>query len=181
MGEEIASPRLRGLYRLWAGRAGAGLPARRDFSHRDFQPWMGWLGILRCEPEGLRVTLSGTAVVESDGRDFTGLTLEEAIAGPLRDPLLAPFYQARRRRLAVYDLWRPEIAGLPAMHRLVLPCADDGRTVDRLLFGLDVDWRLLRRRGLTTRDIAAAWPLERHSTVIAGQANPAAQSPPHSA
>lgn len=122
---------------LWQQRRGDRvLPARRDFVAEDFQPWFGHIRIVRLEgdPPRYRVTLTGTTVVQYDGRELTGTLLDEALP-PAAWRRLKPFYeQAVRDRRPVYDrvMAGPAVQAFKRVERLILPCGMDGK-VDTLV------------------------------------------------
>ena len=132
-------PRLQALLAFWEaeGRAAGGLPARRRFSFEAMRPWLGHLAVIAVERPALRfrATLVGTMIVEYDGRDNTGRYLDEAISAPNRPAALARYV-----RVAETGRWLADVAQIVApdttvapLHRLLLPCAQDGRTVDAVL------------------------------------------------
>lgn len=127
------------LYRLWLGkRRGERLPGRRDFDPVEMPQLLPYLTLFDVEHEPLRfrIRLVGTAIVGAMGRDTTGLYLDaldriEDVARRARELVLArrPFYHS----------------GLPLTwtHRdyrtysvLGLPLANDGETVDMLLYSM---------------------------------------------
>lgn len=131
--------KLASLLRFYeARRDGVRLPARRAFLPEEMREWMGHLGIAVVErdPVRFKVLLSGTRLVQYEGSDFTGRYLDEAVPPHARDAILAPFFEALQTRQPVYDTFTPPDQPSRTMHRLVLPCADDGRTVDRFIVGM---------------------------------------------
>lgn len=132
-------PKLQSLLAFWENehRAAGRLPPRRHFSFEAMRPWLGHLAVIAVERPALRfkATLVGTMLVEYDGRDDTGRYLDEAISAPNRTAALA-----RYTRVAETGHWLADIAQIVApdttvapLHRLLLPCAHDGRTVDTVL------------------------------------------------
>jgi hypothetical protein len=131
-------PELDALYRLWNETGGDRLPARAQFAPPDLRRWIGNLAIVRCvPPEGrLRVDLVGTHIVEIDGVDSTGKFLDEIAPPHAVDLLLAPYRTVLARREPHYHRFVPAARPMTAVHRLLLPLADDGVTIDRILSGV---------------------------------------------
>ena len=136
----ITNPEQSAFFDYWLARfKPVGLPARSDLDPLDFPsllPRIALIDVLR-EPAGLafRYRLAGTEIANRARRDPTGKRFDELYEGD---------YLAQAQ--AVYE----EIAqsGLPHLsdrtylvqngrealdyHRLILPLASDGRTVDML-------------------------------------------------
>jgi hypothetical protein len=130
------TPRAKALLELWQAKRRDGLlPARRDFAFEDFRPWLGWLTLLEVRDSGndFLFTLHGTAAVDRYRFDMTGKKMSElpahwskTIVPGYRDVVRigAPTVTKHRLRDAQFEYcWL----------RLLLPCADDGRNVDRII------------------------------------------------
>jgi hypothetical protein len=130
------TPRAQALLDLWhAKRRDGRLPARRDFMFEDFRPWLGWITLLEVHDGGedFLFTLHGTAAVDRYRLDMTGKRASElplnwrgTIVSGYRDVVRTAAPALSRHRLSDADF---EYSWL----RLLLPCADDGRNVDRLI------------------------------------------------
>lgn len=131
-------PQLDSLLAFWTRlRAGRDLPSRRDFRPEDLRPWMGHLGLLDVMPDGrLRVRLSGTAIVEYDGADFTGRYLEEVVPESARHLILRPYREVLAGKAPVHAKDEPGALGSATMERLLLPFSDDGTRVDLVMAGI---------------------------------------------
>jgi len=132
-------PRLAGLLAFWEAECAArgGLPERRRFFFEAMRPWLGHIAVIAVEWPALRfrATLVGTFVVEYDGQDGTGRYLDEIISARNREAALK-----RYRHVVETGRWFADVAQIVApdttvapLHRLLLPCAADGRTVDRII------------------------------------------------
>ena len=124
--------RLQALLRFWedAAREAGGLPQRRRFAFEAMVPWLGHVAVVAVERDPLRfkATLIGTQLVEWDGQDGTGRYLDEIISAAHRDAAIARYVL-----VATSGRWYADVARLLApgtttatLHRLLLPCADDG-------------------------------------------------------
>jgi PAS domain len=133
-------PLVRRLYDYWRSLAPPGrLPGRRDLVAEDIaslwsRAWM--LDVFR-DPLRYRYRLCGTEMVRSLGREVTGQWLDEAHPALIANP------QSRERFHFMVETgratWR---RGIPLWRRdpkhqmietLIVPLADDGRTVDKML------------------------------------------------
>jgi hypothetical protein len=126
------------LYALWKQTGGDRLPARAHFTPPQLKRWMGNLAIVRLVPPHgrLRVDLVGTHIVEIDGVDSTGRFLDEIAPPHAVDLLLEPYRTVLDHGEPHYHRFTPPSRPLTAVHRLLLPLADDGVTIDRILSGV---------------------------------------------
>lgn len=135
----VAHPKLAGLLDLWLARFdGRNLPSRTAFSFEDFRPWMGNLGIIEVERPALRFRfrLYGVQLVEFDDQDFTGRYLDEVLPSERVQAILALYRRCVETGLPVHITGPSGRKDWLVMNRLLLPCATDGRTVDRIILGL---------------------------------------------
>ncbi len=150
--QRIEHPMLTRLLRLWhLRRAGRRLPRRGDFlPEADLWPWLGHLAIVEVErnPLRFRVRLAGTEITAYAGADFTGRHLDEMIPQDLRAEVLAPYHACLREQLPQYAALVPQPPELACrrLHRLLLPCASNGRDIDQLIVGVYAEgWDRLKR------------------------------------
>jgi len=133
-------PGLVGLESFWASlRRGDALPSRSDFTPHDLRPWLGHVGLVDVEAgPRFRVRLAGTALVSYDGEDVTGRYLDQVVPAPMLDEILAPYHRLLASRAPVHCVlkggalrgtWRE-------LERLLLPLAQDGRTISMILVGI---------------------------------------------
>jgi hypothetical protein len=127
------------LYAHWRALhpAPGTLPGRRHFDPVQLRGLLGsiWMLDVQREPFRLRYRLFGTNLVETFGADFTGRWYDEA------RPALRASGDERYRRMAdtgraTWRRGRPVLAVDPHWHtteNVMLPMAEDGRTVDMLL------------------------------------------------
>lgn len=135
-------PQLRTLCELWATkRNGDFLPSRADFTDDDLRPWFGNL-LLVDVVEGaqkFRFRLMGTSLVDAACRELTGKFFDEADISGYEADVLEDYAEVVRTRGPVcrtrrynpvpgtfMDHWR-------IYERLLLPLANDGRTIDKIL------------------------------------------------
>lgn len=91
---EIAHRDLAALYAFWGSKRGQrAYPARRDFLPEEFRDWMGHIGIVEAEydPQRFKVRLSGTFIVDYEGRDYTGKYLDDVVPPHDLDDVVAPY------------------------------------------------------------------------------------------
>jgi hypothetical protein len=130
------TPRAQALLDLWhAKRRDGRLPARSDFAFEDFRPWLGWLTLLEVRDGGtdFYFTLHGTAAVDRYRLDMTG-KLASALPPHWSKTILAGYRDVVRTAQPALSRHRLKDAQFEYFWlRLLLPCADDGRNVDRLI------------------------------------------------
>lgn len=135
----VSHPKLAGLLNLWLARYdGRTLPSRAAFSVEDFRPWMGNLGIIEVERPVLRfrVRLYGVHLTAFDDREFTGKYMDEILLPEWREAVLGHYRRCVETRLPVHVTGPSGRKDWLVLNRLLLPCASDGRTVDRIILGL---------------------------------------------
>ena len=131
--------RLQALLQFWedAAREAGGLPNRWRFTFEAMVPWLGHVAVWTVERDPLRfkAALIGTQLTDWDGGDGTRQYLDEIISATHRDAALARF-----TLVAHAGRWYADAGSFLAprrttatLHRLLLPCADDGVTVDRIV------------------------------------------------
>lgn len=146
MGNYVSQP-LRREFEAIQGRwqelcRGGRLPTRADFPPESLTPWMGHIQIVESVREGdtnrYRVRLAGTRIVYYEGRDNTGLFLDEVIPEEQREEILAPYGQCAETRKPVYGAFYScsEGAISSQLERLILPLAADGTNVDQFLVAI---------------------------------------------
>ena len=118
------------------------LPARTDFPPESLTPWMGHIQIVERVNNGHearhRVRLVGTRIVYYEGRDNTGLFLEDVIPPDQHEEILAPYRHCVEIRTPVYGTFYScaETAISSRLERLILPLAADGTTIDQFLVAI---------------------------------------------
>ena len=131
---DFVDPRLRRFYEIWQGkRDGTRLPKRADFDPLDLKEHLGRLFISERAPDGedFIYRLIGTEIVEAVGTDATGQRMGDVVGKPTDD--LVMFCAAERQPLRHhgYLVWRKK--SYMRFEAVMLPLADDGVTVDRLI------------------------------------------------
>lgn len=140
--DAIHSLRLRQLYTYWRSKATGGrLPSRAAISPAEIPPLLPYIFLIDVErdPQRFRFRLIGTQIVQWAGRDVTGLYIDDPIYGPGGSKLGEEYAEVAARGLPLYTeqpAQRPERDWV-FYERLVLPLAQDGRTVDILLCAAD--------------------------------------------
>ena len=143
-----AHPKVARLFAHWKSRhRPEGMPGRAQLDPLelgDLLPGL-WLVEVQRQPFRLRYRLVGARVVEAMGRDVTGLWFDEAHTTAASQPN----YMERSKtvvetgvpswRRGPPRLWRHDVYS--QIENLILPLADDGRTID-LLIVLTVFYRL---------------------------------------
>ena len=124
----------RELLALWVSLCVDGrLPRRSDFDFARLRRHLGWLCVVEVVDEGadFRYRLIGTNIVDRVGRDMSGRLVSQVLPASALDI----FRDAMHERAAVRThgpvSWRGK--GFLRHETLILPLADDGRTVDRFL------------------------------------------------
>lgn len=118
------------------------LPARSDFPPESLTPWMGHIQIVERVSEGgrvrHRVRLSGTRIVYYEGRDNTGLFLDDLIPAEQHDEIVEPYRRCTETRAPVHSTFYScsEAAISSQLERLILPLAADGQTIDQFLVAI---------------------------------------------
>lgn len=130
----FVDPRPVQLLALWRSKCrGSLLPRRADFDPLHLRPHLGWLCVVEVLPGGedLVYRLIGSGIVEMVGRDATRMPVSQVLpVGALtifRHLIGAPKPARTHGQVA----WRGK--GFISHESLLLPLADDGKTVDRFL------------------------------------------------
>jgi len=150
------------LYDYWRSRkSGEKLSARADIDPADMPRAALPYVVLADVGEGgkqIRYRLVGTAVVSEWGSDFTGKFIEEITEGTYLEFVRGLFIDVMTHRCAVLSesTFRWDIGKTVWAHRLYMPLASDGETVDMVLIGQtfsrsdeprDVPWKLIEASG----------------------------------
>lgn len=136
-------PEFKALQSRWEELCPGGrLPARADFPPESLTPWMGHIQIVERIGEGdaarHRVRLVGTRIVYYEGRDNTGLFLDDVIPADQRDQIMEPYRRCAATRAPVYSAFYScsEAAISSQLERLILPLAANGQAVDQFLVAI---------------------------------------------
>lgn len=142
--QSMRSPVLLRLAEHWDSlRRGRRLPARADFDPLDVRYAMGYLSLIEVRRDPLRFffRLDGTKQVELFGIDCTRRFLDEAMPAD-HVAMASASYRAvvdsgdaayHRRKIAFHER-------IIDYEVLILPFAEDGHRVDRLLTGIVPDY-----------------------------------------
>lgn len=139
---DIASERLREVYRYWQSKAAGGrLPARAAINPLDVPKLLPFLFLVDVErdPQRFRFRLVGTQICAWAGRDLTGFYTDEQRYGDHGAETTQEYGEVARRRQAMYreqKARRPE-RDFMFYQKLVLPMSSDGDHVDMLLCATD--------------------------------------------
>jgi hypothetical protein len=137
----LSSPKLRRFYDYWSSKRVIGrFPSRGDIDPTempDLLPGITLIEVVRDPERGtrFRIRLFGTEHVRANRRDFTGLFVDEVFDGPEMEKLLPAYMSVAETGEPHFWKSRIPLAGREhySYHRLLLPLADDGRTVDMLI------------------------------------------------
>lgn len=139
--QTIQSQSLKDLLLLWeARRKDDALPSRHAFSFQDFRPWLGVLCIMKYNPDthDMVADLVGTVIAEWDKKDLTKKALKDDTLGEGAKMLKAPLHYAiNSGKPTIAIAYSEKIGG--TLSRLVLPCSDNNKTIDRLIVALEPD------------------------------------------
>lgn len=139
---KMTVPQLRTLSELWLSKCSGGMiPSRADFTDEDLRPWFGNLLLVDVVegPHRFRFRLMGTSLVDAASRELTGKFFDEADISGYEPDVLDDYDEVMKTRTPVckmrrynpvpgtfMDQWR-------IYERLLLPLANDGRKVDKIL------------------------------------------------
>ncbi len=129
--------RLREIHAYWASRIVDGrLPARRDIEPGDIPrllPGLFLVDLIAGPPRRFQYRLVGTQIARIEG-ELTGKYLDEIMRADTAAEVVRHYEDACRRQIYVCDrsLEWPDRDTVD-YSVLLLPLAEDGRTVDRLL------------------------------------------------
>jgi hypothetical protein len=138
----IKFPQLRSLSELWQTKCnGDFLPSRADFADDDLRPWFGNLLLVDVvnDEHRFRFRLMGTSLVDAASRELTGKFFDEADISGYEPDVLEDYAEVLSTRVPVCKTRRYNpVPGTFMDHwriyeRLLLPLANDGRTVDKIL------------------------------------------------
>jgi len=135
-------PSLAQFLALWNEKRGQRrMPARRDFSFDDLWPWLGRLNLIAVEGDDGRYVVFSETSTRLYGREMTGKRISDFAPQLLADAALAD----HRAFMAGGGIPMSTLVDITYDHRemrwtrLVLPLADDERTVKRYFVALHVD------------------------------------------
>ena len=144
MGElSISTPTLRRMHEDWESRRqGRLLPARRSFDIMDFKYIVGSLNLVDVErnPMRFRYRVHGTNCVNILGYDMTGKYVDDYPDPAYRRRVGENFRGVVETRAPRCDIGRRAIVDgrIIRFEALILPLADDGETVDKLMIALSL-------------------------------------------
>jgi hypothetical protein len=136
----LSHAELSALWRLWTQvRGGRAMPSRQDFTPERLRPWLGNLALIdvRQEPTRLQYRLVGTIIVANLKFDPTGKLVDDLVVDPVNNPLTRGLYHCLSTGAPVFEVVQPQYNRHFAYdyHRLALPLAADGETVNMILMG----------------------------------------------
>lgn len=134
---DLRDPLLKRLHAHWMERSCDGRPpAREDFDPLSMKDFLGSVFLVVAEPEieDFRYTLIGTKITQNVGIDNTGRCVSEVFGAPGLRLYRAVRDRARPIRVSGVVDWRRKEH--KAYEAVIMPLADDGRTVNRLIGGM---------------------------------------------
>lgn len=117
-------------------REGDRLPARRNLRPRDIVdilPHIVLNDVVPGAPDRYRYRLVGTRVAEYYGFDPTGRMLDEVAGGEFHDSVVRAFARCRETRQPQFEHLNRSWSAIHRYSRLILPLAEDGKTVDIIM------------------------------------------------
>lgn len=122
------------LLKEWQGHCvGDKLPARSDFGMQTLRQYLGWICLLRVNPDrhDLVYSLIGTRIVDQVGRDNTGKAVSETLPPAALEIYMRLLEQPQPTRTWGPVTWRNR----DYLHHesLLLPLASDGIQVDQFM------------------------------------------------
>ena len=132
-------PQLERLLHLWEGqRNGTALPSANNFAAFLLKPWLGNLATVAVMNGRFRVMSMGPVCVDIAGGSNVGRFIDDCVAARDRAAALEPYRACVEQATPLFSnaaYTRPGYSRL-TVHRLYLPCADDGRSIDTLMIGV---------------------------------------------
>jgi hypothetical protein len=137
----ISDPRLLGLYRYWAAKAGdRPIPRRDDLDPIEMKPWLANLILVEFKGvfETYRVKLEGTNIETFYRERRTGRGIEALTSEAERQLMKAQYWPVvERGKPAFYEAEFINSEGkLSHQVKLLLPLSEDGITVNMVLGGI---------------------------------------------
>jgi hypothetical protein len=129
---------LRSALDLWRTKcAGRVMPARGDFSHQDFMPFMGDITLIDVEydPLRFRFRLIGTNIVQTVMRDMTGSYLDDIYPPNSYENVVRSFQYILEHRRPVRGTGNVSHAEKEYLRVEVLdaPLSSDSETIDMII------------------------------------------------
>lgn len=134
---DIVHPKLGALFDIWRSKSRNGrIPARADFDVTELKPWLGNLALLDVVGSGedFVYRVHGLNLVKLAGLDLTGVRLSTLPAGG-PDGLRHYRQVWRERSPLVVDGTCDLSLDRPPAVALLLPLAQDGQSIDKVLTG----------------------------------------------
>jgi hypothetical protein len=136
----LAAPQLHFLMGYWSGLAGARpMPHAREIDALEMRPALGYVSLLEVIGDGrdFRYRVFGSAIAAIVGFDMTGRPVSALRARSEVAEFALAIYRAvlARREPLLTEHGPPSTISSVAWHNLVLPLADAGGAVVRLLAG----------------------------------------------
>lgn len=133
----LVHPCVRELFAYWRSKAAAGrLPRRGDLDPLEMKSALGHLAVVEVsrDPLRFRYRLHGASLAALDGFDMTNKWLDEHPVPEVRARIASSWRRAAERRQLIHG-FRDCFADIrPRRYEvLVLPLAEDGAAVDKLL------------------------------------------------
>jgi hypothetical protein len=135
--ESAAFPHLRAAFDYWQGKTLAEqLPGRQHIDPVEMAAFLPHVALIEVERGGaaprFRLRVIGTEIVNEVGRDDTGKYLNDIPEASTMVARLTELLQTREPYYMTEALFLPKRDHI-VLHRVVLPLASDGTTVDMIL------------------------------------------------
>jgi hypothetical protein len=135
---EISSKLVYSLFEYWQRKcAGRRAPRWRDIDPGDIKPALPYVAVLDVleSPFDVRYRLTGSALVEAVGREYTGRTLRSLNLVTDLNAWLTHYHRVVSDRRPSYGRYRGELGPdlLRSVDHAAFPVSDDGEQVNRIL------------------------------------------------
>ena len=122
---------------LWRRTGGESLPRRRQLGARALKHWLPQITLIDVvgTPPRFRIRLMGTACVKYSCGEFTGRWIDECVNENDGDKILGALNECVQSAAPVRSASCYALSSVRRLiiHRLHLPCAEDGRSVDAIV------------------------------------------------
>jgi hypothetical protein len=135
----IGNPRLQQLHAYWQGlRKGAAWPSRKDIDPAGLRFILGHVFLLDVEraPPAFRYRLFGVNLARRAGYELTGKTVDEIPAADMRAFLRQQYEAMLAQPQPMLERGERSLLGTRRFELLLLPLAEDGKTLDMILGAL---------------------------------------------
>lgn len=140
-GQPLTNSKLDKLQALWRKQKGnRQLPARTDFTPQLLKPWLGHIGLVDVsyDPVRFRVRLSGEALVNYAGGDYTGQWFHDCVPPDQMASATRPYLDCLKKCEPLYNntVYVHPGASRALLQRLYMPLSSDGTSIDVIMVAI---------------------------------------------